>query len=89
MSPLAFIPLADQNDSSLSLAATVYGWWAKKPRALRNLSVIGRVIPIALALLSIILLQLEFTHDNFVVYMIIANAQCKPTSAGPLATTPV
>lgn len=69
--------------SSLSLAATVYGWWAKQPRALRNLSVIGRVIPIAMALISIILLQLEFTHDNFTAYLVIANAQCMCQFASP------
>lgn len=63
--------------SSLSLAATVYGWWTKKPRALRILSIIGRVMPIGFALLSLVLLRLEFTHDSFAAYMIVANAQCE------------
>lgn len=59
----------------MSLAATVYGWWAKRPQRLRKLSTIGRIVPIALALLSTILLQLEFTHKSFTIYFLIANAQ--------------
>ncbi|KAJ4391519.1 hypothetical protein N0V93_005137 [Gnomoniopsis smithogilvyi] len=60
---------------SFALAATVYGWWAKKPGHLRKLSVIGRIVPITLGIISIILLQLEFTHRSFFVYFVIANAQ--------------
>lgn len=63
--------------SSLSLAATVYGWWAKNPRALRKMSTAGRVVPIALAILSIILLQTPFTHKSFTAYIVVANAQCE------------
>lgn len=64
----------------MSLAATVYGWWAKKPQFLRKLSIIGRIVPIALALVSTVLLQLEFTHHSFTPYFLIANAQreCAP-----------
>lgn len=62
--------------SSFSLTATVYGWWAKKPKTLRVLSITGRIVPIALAVIMIILLQLDFTHANFMVYMAVANAQC-------------
>ncbi|KAJ4420326.1 hypothetical protein N0V82_004425 [Gnomoniopsis sp. IMI 355080] len=60
---------------SFSLAATVYGWWAKKPAHLRKLSVIGRIVPITLGIISTILLQLEFTHKSFSVYFVLANAQ--------------
>ncbi|KAI7775386.1 hypothetical protein LA080_006849 [Diaporthe eres] len=60
---------------SFSLTATVYGWWAKKPKALRILSITGRTFPITLAVIMIILLQLDFTHADFNVYMAIANAQ--------------
>ncbi|KAG6364239.1 hypothetical protein INS49_005838 [Diaporthe citri] len=60
---------------SFSLTATVYGWWAKKPKALRILSITGRIVPITLAVIMIILLQLDFTHADFMVYMAIANAQ--------------
>lgn len=62
--------------SSFSLTATVYGWWAKKPKTLRVLSITGRIVPIALAVIMIILLQLDFTHADFMVYMAVANAQC-------------
>lgn len=58
------------------MTATVYGWWAKKPKTLRILSITGRIVPIALAVVMIILLQLDFTHTDFMVYMAIANAQC-------------
>ncbi|POS79638.1 hypothetical protein DHEL01_v201975 [Diaporthe helianthi] len=61
--------------SSFSLTATVYDWWAKKPKALRVLSITGRIVPIALAVIMIILLQFDFTHKDFNVYMIVANAQ--------------
>ncbi|KAJ0114149.1 glycoside hydrolase [Diaporthe amygdali] len=60
---------------SFSLTATVYGWWAKKPKTLRILSITGRIVPITLAVISIVLLQLEFTHRSFMVYMAVANAQ--------------
>lgn len=62
--------------SSLALAATVHGWWAKSVTALRKLSIIGRVLPVTLAVISIVLLQLEFAHNSFITYMVIANAQC-------------
>lgn len=65
-----------QYASSFSLTATVYGWWAKKPKALRILSITGRIVPITLAVIMIILLQLDFTHVDFMVYMAIANVQC-------------
>lgn len=58
------------------MTATVYGWWAKKPKTLRILSITGRIVPITLAVIMIILLQLDFTHEDFMVYMAIANAQC-------------
>lgn len=58
------------------MTATVYGWWAKKPKTLRILSITGRIVPITLAVIMIILLQLDFTHKDFMVYMAIANAQC-------------
>lgn len=67
----------DQCASSFSLTATVYGWWAKKPKTLRILSITGRIVPITLAVISIVLLQLEFTHRSFMVYMAVANAQCR------------
>lgn len=73
--------------SSLSLAATVYGWWATKPQTLRKLSITGRIFPVALAVLSIILLQLPFTHKSFTLYLIIANAQRE--CGVPLAFSPV
>lgn len=68
--------IANIHDSSFALAATVYGWWAKKPGHLRKLSVIGRIVPITLGIISIVLLQCEFTHTSFLVYFVIANAQC-------------
>ncbi|KAK7699047.1 hypothetical protein SLS64_011960 [Diaporthe eres] len=39
------------------------------------LSYIRRIVPITLAVIMIILLQLDFTHADFNVYMAIANAQ--------------
>ncbi|CAN8097649.1 unnamed protein product [Discula destructiva] len=60
---------------SLALAATVYGWWAKKAQFQRNLSIVGRILPIILAIITILLLQLEISHRNFMVYLVIANAQ--------------
>ncbi|KAG8166234.1 hypothetical protein KVR01_004786 [Diaporthe batatas] len=60
---------------SFSLTATVYGWWAKKPKALRVLSITGRIVPIVLAVIMTVLLQLDFIHKNFMVYMVVANAQ--------------
>lgn len=72
--------LANLHASSFSLAATVFGWWAKKPQLLRKLSTAGRIVPIIFALLSIVLLQLDFTHKSFFLYFAIANAQreCLP-----------
>lgn len=78
--------LANVQVSSFSLAATVYGWWAKKPQALRKLSITGRVVPIAFALLSVILLQLELVHRSFTLYFIIANAQRKSLTASKHGT---
>lgn len=60
----------------------MYGWWAKNPRLLRTVSIIGRVVPIVGAVISVLILQLELTHKSFVAYLIVANAQCTFQSLG-------
>ncbi|PSR83218.1 hypothetical protein BD289DRAFT_370314, partial [Coniella lustricola] len=67
---------------SASLAATMYGWCSTNVRVLRTLAIIGRVVPIVLAVVSIALLQLDFTHRSFVVYLVVANAQFVISLAG-------
>ncbi|KAK2002721.1 hypothetical protein LX36DRAFT_211389 [Colletotrichum falcatum] len=60
---------------ALSLAASVYGWFAATPRTMRTISIIGRILPVVLTTLSIGLLLTPPAQKSFLVYMIIANAQ--------------
>lgn len=61
----------------------MYGWWSRNTRVLRTVAVIGRVAPITLAAVSIALLQLDFTHKSFIVYLVVANGQCTYESVNP------
>ncbi|EFQ25860.1 uncharacterized protein GLRG_01004 [Colletotrichum graminicola M1.001] len=60
---------------ALSLAASVYGWFAATPRMTRTLSIIGRILPVVLTCITTGLLLTPLAQDSFFVYMLIANIQ--------------
>lgn len=62
--------------SSLSVASSLYGWWAKKPQITRILTITGRTLPIVLAIVSIGVLQAPVVQLDFFRYLIVANLQC-------------
>ncbi|KAJ0142317.1 hypothetical protein CTA2_1421, partial [Colletotrichum tanaceti] len=60
---------------ALSLAASVYGWFATTPRATHTISIIGRVLPIILTSITVGLMLSPPAQKSFLVYMLVANAQ--------------
>ncbi|KAF9872126.1 glycoside hydrolase [Colletotrichum karsti] len=60
---------------ALSLAASVYGWFATTPRTTRTISIIGRVLPFILTALTVGLMHSPVAQGSFLVYMVIANSQ--------------
>ncbi|KAL0932681.1 glycoside hydrolase [Colletotrichum truncatum] len=60
---------------ALSLAASVYGWFATTPRTTRTISIIGRILPFVLGAITVGLLQAPFVQESFLVYMLVANTQ--------------
>ncbi|ORY59126.1 uncharacterized protein BCR38DRAFT_399315 [Pseudomassariella vexata] len=60
---------------ALSLAITVYGWWSQNSKPQRIFSITGRVVPLALTAITIVLLEFPFAQRSYTTYMIIANAQ--------------
>ncbi|KAH0430455.1 hypothetical protein CcaCcLH18_07835 [Colletotrichum camelliae] len=60
---------------ALSLAASVYGWFAATPRRTRTISIIGRVLPFVLTAITVGLMHSPVAQNSFLVYMIVANTQ--------------
>ncbi|KAK1851129.1 glycoside hydrolase [Colletotrichum chrysophilum] len=60
---------------ALSLAASVYGWFATTPRTTRTISIIGRVLPFMLTAITVGLMHSPVAQNSFLVYMIVANTQ--------------
>ncbi|CAI6338063.1 unnamed protein product [Periconia digitata] len=67
---------------AFSVASSLYGWWAKKPKTLRIISIIGRILPIVLAVLTIGILQAKVVQLHFFVYLFVANLQSLLSLAG-------
>ncbi|KAK1569490.1 uncharacterized protein LY79DRAFT_594872 [Colletotrichum navitas] len=60
---------------ALSLAASVYGWFAATPRMTRTISIIGRILPVVLTCITTGLLLTPPVQRSFFVYMFVANVQ--------------
>ncbi|KAF6828006.1 glycoside hydrolase [Colletotrichum musicola] len=60
---------------ALSLAASVYGWFATTPRTTHTISIIGRVLPFILTSLTVGLMHSPPAQESFLVYMFVANTQ--------------
>ncbi|WYZ46757.1 hypothetical protein EsH8_IX_000982 [Colletotrichum jinshuiense] len=60
---------------ALSLAASVYGWFATTPRTTHTISIVGRILPIVLTSISVSLMHSPPAQNSFVVYMFVANTQ--------------
>ncbi|TEA18813.1 hypothetical protein C8034_v011984 [Colletotrichum sidae] len=60
---------------ALSLAASVYGWFATTPRTTHTISIIGRVVPCILTCITIGLMNSPPAQSSFITYMLVANTQ--------------
>ncbi|KAK7442849.1 hypothetical protein CaCOL14_011070 [Colletotrichum acutatum] len=60
---------------ALSLAASVYGWFATTPRTTHTISIVGRVLPIILTSITVGLMHSPPAQQSFLVYMFVANTQ--------------
>ncbi|OHF03897.1 hypothetical protein CORC01_00759 [Colletotrichum orchidophilum] len=60
---------------ALSLAASVYGWFAATPRTTHTISTVGRVLPIVLTSITVGLMHSPPVQESFLVYMFVANTQ--------------
>ncbi|KAK2042046.1 hypothetical protein LZ31DRAFT_471216 [Colletotrichum somersetense] len=60
---------------ALSLAASVYGWFAATPRMTHTISIIGKVLPVVLTSITVGLLLSPPAQNSFTVYMLVANIQ--------------
>ncbi|KZL78422.1 glycoside hydrolase [Colletotrichum tofieldiae] len=60
---------------ALSLAASVYGWFATTPRTTHTISVVGRILPIILTSITVGLMHSPPAKNSFLLYMFIANTQ--------------
>ncbi|KAK1622820.1 hypothetical protein BDP81DRAFT_440891 [Colletotrichum phormii] len=60
---------------ALSLAASVYGWFATTPRTTHTISIVGRVLPIILTTITVGLMHSPPAQNSFLVYMFVANTQ--------------
>ncbi|KAF4922844.1 hypothetical protein CGCVW01_v005053 [Colletotrichum viniferum] len=60
---------------ALSLAASVYGWFATTPRTTRTISIIGRLLPFMLTAITVGLMHSPVAQNSFLVYMVVANTQ--------------
>ncbi|KAJ8127363.1 hypothetical protein O1611_g6273 [Lasiodiplodia mahajangana] len=59
----------------IKVTTTVYNFWATRRDAERIFTIVARVAPIILALITIGLLQTPAVQSSFTVYMIVANVQ--------------
>ncbi|OBR04224.1 Glycoside hydrolase [Colletotrichum higginsianum IMI 349063] len=60
---------------ALSLAASVYGWFATTPRTTHTISIIGRTLPVILTSITVGLMLSTPAQNSFLVYMFVANTQ--------------
>ncbi|KAK2016152.1 hypothetical protein LZ32DRAFT_601727 [Colletotrichum eremochloae] len=60
---------------ALSLAASVYGWFAATPRMTHTISIVGKILPLALTTITVGLLLTPPAQNSFLIYMVVANAQ--------------
>ncbi|KAK2028642.1 hypothetical protein LX32DRAFT_590215 [Colletotrichum zoysiae] len=60
---------------ALSLAASVYGWFAATPRMTHTISIIGKILPVVLTSITVGLLLSPPVQTSFTVYMLVANIQ--------------
>lgn len=63
--------------SSLQITFSVYDLWSTRRRAKKAFAWACKLVPLVLAGISIGLLQTKIVQRSFVVYMIVANAQCE------------
>ncbi|KAI0875478.1 hypothetical protein GGS24DRAFT_455394 [Hypoxylon argillaceum] len=59
----------------IRVTMTVYNFWATRRAAERIFAIVGRVVPIILAVVTIGLLQTPVVQSSFATYMIVANLQ--------------
>ncbi|KAH8901284.1 hypothetical protein GQ53DRAFT_740291 [Thozetella sp. PMI_491] len=58
---------------SMSIAGTVYGFWATHQRIEKHFNLYAKILPILLAAISVALLQAPAVQRNWPAYMVIAN----------------
>ncbi|KAI1177686.1 hypothetical protein F4777DRAFT_188643 [Nemania sp. FL0916] len=59
----------------IGVTMTMYNFWATRRKTEHIFGIIGRVVPVVLAILTIGLLQTPAVQSSFTVYMIVANVQ--------------
>lgn len=69
--------VADIDISAIHVTYSVYGFWSTRRRTERAFAFASKVVPLVLAGITLGLLQTKAVQSSFLVYMIVANVQCK------------